>query len=99
MKIIDILIKTINNEETPDKFIYEQNIFTKENNGGYTDEEGDNLLALIFSDYSNLNDEVEIIEDKKIKKLDFMTAETQKEKNRLIKDKINEIIDKLEEIK
>lgn len=36
---------------------------------------------------------------KKIKKLDFRTAGTQKEKNRLIKDKINEIIDKLEELK
>lgn len=41
----------------------------------------------------------EILKGNKIKKLDFITAETQKEKNRLIKDKINEIIDKLEEIK
>lgn len=40
-----------------------------------------------------------ILEGNKIKKLDFMTVETQKEKNKLIKDKINEIIDKLEEIK
>lgn len=40
----------------------------------------------------------EILKGNKIKKLDFITAETQKEKNRLIKDKINEIIDKLEEI-
>lgn len=99
MKIIDLLNKIANGEETPDKFIYEKTVFTKENNGGYTDEDGDNLTAWIFTDYSNLNDEIEIIKDKKIEKLNFMTAETQKEKNRLIKDKINEIIDKMEEIK
>jgi hypothetical protein len=40
-----------------------------------------------------------ILKGNEIKKLDFSTAETQKEKNKLIKDKINEIIDKLEEIK
>lgn len=40
------------------------------------------------------NEEI-IEEDKKIEKIDFRTLNTQKEKNRVIKDTINEIIDKL----
>ena len=51
---------------------------------------------VFVDDIEFLNDEVEIIEDdKKIEKIDFKTLNTQKEKNRVMKDTINEIIDKL----
>lgn len=72
IKIIDLLI----GEETPKKFKYDEEIFERQTNGGYVDKEGDNLTAWIFSDYSNLYDEVKIIEeDKKIEKIDIMSDE------------------------
>ena len=47
-----------------------------------------------------LNDYVEIIEEpKKIEKIDFGTLNTQKEKNRAIKDTINKLIDEINNIK
>lgn len=43
---------------------------------------------------------VEIIEEsKKIKKIDFRTLNTQKEKNRVMKDTINELIDEINNLK
>lgn len=49
---------------------------------------------------NNLNDEVEIIEEpKKIKKIDFGTLNTQKEKNRAMKDTINKLIDEINNLK
>lgn len=71
-KIIDIL----GGKETPKKFKYNAGTFERQNNGGYIDEDGDNLTEWIFSDYSNIYDEVEIIEeDKKIEKLDIISDE------------------------
>ena len=47
-----------------------------------------------------LNDYVEIIEEpKKIEKIDFGTLNTQKEKNRAIKDTINKLIDEINNLK
>lgn len=47
-----------------------------------------------------LNNEVEIIEeDKKIEKIDFGTLNTQKEKNRAMKDTINKLIDEINKLK
>lgn len=67
IKIIDILA----GKEKTNKFKYNAGIFERENNGGYIDEDGDNLTEWILSDYSNIYDEVEIIEeDKKIEKLE-----------------------------
>lgn len=43
-----------------------------------------------------VNNEVEIIEEsKKLEKIDFKTLNTQKEKNRAMKDMINKIIDEI----
>ena len=48
----------------------------------------------------HLNDEVEIIEEpKKIEKIDFGTLNTQKEKNRAMKDTINKLIDEINNLK
>ena len=49
---------------------------------------------------NNLNDEVEIIEEpKNIEKIDFGTLNTQKEKNRAMKDTINKLIDEINNLK
>lgn len=55
---------------------------------------GNNYISDIFTD------EVEIIEeDKKIEKIDFRTLNTQKEKNRAMKDTINKLIDEINNLK
>lgn len=61
MKIIDILAE----KERPDKFMYDSLIYTRKANGSYIDDDGDNLLEVIFDDYSNINDEVKVIEEEK----------------------------------
>ena len=75
MKVIDLLNKIANGEKVPKKFKFANEIFT--NNGIYiSDEDGDSIFASLFSDFSNLNDEVEIIEeDKNIKKLQLGSPE------------------------
>ena len=95
IKIIDLLI----GKETPKKFKYDEEIFKRQTNGGYVDKEGDNLIAWIFNDYSNLYDEVEIIEDKEIEKIgnDYY-RKTQLEQNQIFQRKINEIIDKIKSL-
>lgn len=54
----------------------------------------DETTILAIRSFKDLYCEVEIIEDKikKIGEINFMTAGTQKEKNRIMKDAINEII-------
>ena len=51
-------------------------------------------------DMYKLNDYVEIVEeDKKLEKIDFRTLNTQKEKNRAMKDTINQLIDEINKLK
>lgn len=59
------------------------------------------LFEYEFSTCKNfLNDEVKIIEEpKKIEKIDFGTLNTQKEKNRAMKDTINKLIDEINNLK
>ena len=64
MKIIDLLNKKANGEETPKKFIYDFYTFTEDDYGMYKDEDGDDLMDSVCCDFSNLNEEIEIIEDK-----------------------------------
>ena len=54
-----------------------------------------------YRTFMNLDKEVEIIDDeeKKIKKIDFRTLNTQKEKNRAMKHTINELIDEINNLK
>ena len=66
MKMIELLNKIANGEEVPKKFKFAGQIFEKQ--GSYIqDEDGDSIFASMFTDFSNINDEIEIIEeDKKI---------------------------------
>lgn len=66
--------------------------------GEYEDDDGYKLSSFRLIDC--LNEDVEIIEEqKKIKKIDFGTLNTQKEKNRVMKDTINELIDEINKLK
>ena len=66
MKIIEILNKIANGEDVPKKFMFAGQIFEKR--GSYIeDEDGDSIFYSMCTDFSNINDEIEIIEeDKKI---------------------------------
>ena len=65
IKIIDLLNKIANGEEVPEKFRFAGLVF--ERKGCYIeDEDGDSIFDSMFTDFSNLNDEVEILEEKKL---------------------------------
>ena len=96
MRVIDLLNKIANGEKLPKKIkVYEVIYTLDEDSLNYMDEDNKNDW-LAFIDGSELTTyEVEIIEeDKKIYPLFYM-GESENEKLNMIKDKINEIIDKL----
>jgi len=67
MKIIDLLNKIANGEEVPKKIKYENDIYVLTDNYCYYCDETNLILSdRIFAEYSRLNDEVEILEEKKI---------------------------------
>ena len=111
MKIIDLLNKIAKGEEVPEKIKYNKKIYTRfRNTGGNTlyyyqvYGEFDFLLQNIEL-VSELNDEVEIIEEEKeIEKLSFCDFaitinENASNNDRILMDKINEIIDKLNDMR
>lgn len=64
MKVIDLLNKIANEEEVPEKFRFAGQIFEKQ--GNYIeDEDGDSIFDSMCTDFSNINEEVEIIEEDK----------------------------------
>ena len=64
MKIIDLLNKIANGEEVPEKFKFAGQTFEKQ--GSYIeDEDGDSIFDSMCTDFSNINEEVEIIEEEK----------------------------------
>lgn len=103
IKVIDLLNKIANGEEVPEKIkikniIYEYSgyMYCTEN-ANYQDIE-DYLFGKW--NFKILNEDVEIIEEpKKIEKIDFGTLNTQKEKNRAMKDTINKLIDEINNLK
>ena len=100
MKIIDLAEKQRNTEILP-KHIKYQNEDLYFDGVSYFDEEGNNdlldLLAMENSALTHLFDEVEVIEDKKIKTIDPIDYchSTDTSKDMVLVEKINEIIDKL----
>lgn len=105
MKVIDILNKIANGEEVPKKIRFnniEWNKVYGEKNVCYVNEYDSDFFLYFFRknlDFT-LNDEVEIIEEEKeIEKIDFRTLNTQKEKNRVMKDTINQLIDVINEMR
>ena len=88
IKIIDLLNKIANGEEVPKKFKYDNLIFEKRWGNAYFDNEGDDFFNSLCIDFSNLNDEVEIIEeDKEIESIDVEYYKTNDERyNELLEE-------------
>ena len=93
MKIIDLYVKIANAEEPPRKIKIGNTEYKYD--GGYFDKDGCKMIGLIELTYENLNREVEIIEDKKIEKIKPIERKPRNIDNQYLKDKINEIIDKI----
>lgn len=103
IKIIDLLNKIANDEEVPKK-IKINNVIYEYRGYMYCTEKANyqDIEDYLFGkwNFNILNAEAEIIEEpKKIEKIDFGTLNTQKEKNRAMKDKINELIDEINNLK
>ena len=96
------LLGLVKDSKAPKKINY-GNVKLKYNEGceDYYPYYGEGLFEYKFGNCKNfLNDEVEIIEEpKKIEKIDFGTLNTQKEKNRAMKDTINKLIDEINNLK
>jgi hypothetical protein len=101
MKVIDLLNKIANGDEIPKSFVYNKNTFNLNDAGIYKDNENNYLSDSIYYGFKNLNDRIEIIEDKKIEKLKLLQFSDlidmpKEELVGVIKEqrfKINEIID------
>ena len=95
MKIIDLLNKIANGEEVPKKIKFGYDIYELgKNTRDYYNIENKICLSLEYNILSNLNDEVEIIEEKKIpeKIKDKYCSQISKVE---LAQKYNEIIDYL----
>jgi hypothetical protein len=93
MKVIDLLNKIANGEEVPKKiYCFDREFYWKENT--YF---GDTFIFMHYIQEEDLNEKVEIIEDtpKEDKKINRVERKARNLTNQYIKDKLNEIIDKL----
>ena len=101
IKVIDLLNKIADGKELPKKFMCKGHLYYRQKTKGvcYRCDELNEIFeeCLVLED---LNDTIEIIEEpKKIEKIDFGTLNTQKEKNRAMKDTINKLIDEINNLK
>jgi uncharacterized coiled-coil protein SlyX len=111
MKVIDLLNKIANNE-LPNKTKFKVFSSSDEDKRAFVCEFDISYPGTIWSGDGEckwnfkidnmriLNYEVEIAEENKpIEKLNYTSAETQKEKNKLIKEKLNQVVDVVNELK
>ena len=108
MKVIDLLNKIANGEEAPkhihirdvDSYTWQEDV--KEY---WSDRDENNLLSDLDLSSTNLNEEVEIIEEpKKIEKIEMCTGgimsfDSVENITTELKDKINELIDEINNLK
>ena len=108
IKVIDLLNMISKGEEVPKKILLNGIIFEYQGDDYlYKDEDKKEhwLFSVSYTDKymwleNFLKAEAEIIEEqKKIEKIDFRTLNTQKEKNRAMKDTINKLIDEINNLK
>ena len=109
MTILDLLIKTASGEDTPTCIKYDNEFFYKDKMT-YRDGTNDSIQSYILEDLSNLNDEIEIIEEdnkknNKIAPLSYTEATwittglpRVEFDNKELVEKINEVIDKVNEL-
>lgn len=106
IKIIDLLVRIANDKEVPKIIKYKDKIYKRQWGDYMGDEPIDEYYVnddgeSWFDDLDlTLDTEVEIVEeDKNIDKIDFRALNTQKEKNRAMKDTINKLIDEINKMK
>ena len=107
IKIIDLFNKIANNEKVPNHIISNNVVFHYDDDVQDYENDSEYLFRDSFSNFDRSDDflnieveEVEIIEEEKeIEKITLQFSETQKEKNRLFKDKINELVDEINKLK
>ena len=107
IKIIDLFNKIANNEKVPNHIISNNVVFHYDDNVQDYENDFEYLFRDSFSNFGRSDEflnieveEVEIIEEEKeIEKITLQFSETQKEKNRLFKDKINELVDEINKLK
>lgn len=100
IKIIELFQKYANNKELPKKIAYKKQVFNLYGDSLYaTDEEClDRFMDYINYDFSNINDEVEILEDNTEEIEELLTIEDyecDKTDIRLNRDKINELVKRI----
>ena len=101
IKIIDLLNKIANNEEVPEKIMYDTCLYTCDKiTRTYYDEE-DRTLWESYN-FKILNDEVEIIDEAKEDKIQKIyhceTSLTQNEVEIFITKNLNQMVDKINEL-
>ena len=98
IKIIDLLNKIADGEEIPKKIKYNDDLYTHVDNYCYFCEETNEILSQnIYAEFSRLNDEVEIIEEEK--EIEKVSVKTNNHNVRKVANKINELIDTVNELK
>ena len=103
------LLGLVKDGQAPKRIKFKDNIYEykkTENGTGYVRPLNLNGLEWLanrvdIDDSEILNSEVEILdnEDEDIEEIDFKTAGTQKEKNRIMKDKINKLVREVNKLK
>ena len=110
IKVIDLLNMISRGEEVPKKIKYEKDTYIHIDNYCYYCEDTNLILSdRIFAEYSKLNDEVEILEEtKKIEKIarcdsikmtHYGELYKPTENEEILRIKINELIDKINNLK
>ena len=90
IKIIELMQKCANKENIPERIVYKNTVFTLNDCKNYYNEEKDErLLDYIIPTFSNLNDEVEILEDNTEEIEELPDYNYSIKENR---DKINELV-------
>lgn len=107
IKIIDLFNKIANDEEVPNHIMLNNVVFHYDDDAQDYENDFEYLFRDSFSNFGRSDEflnieveEVEIIEEEKeLEKITLQFSETQKEKNRLFKDKINELVDEINKLK
>ena len=94
------LLGLVKDGKVPKKIRYDDTIYEYSETDDFYYCNGFSLYREFVTNGNCLDKEVEIIEEpKKIEKIDFRTLNTQKEKNRAMKDTINKLIDEINNLK
>ena len=100
------LLGLVKDGQAPQRILYDSNIWIWTGDDYYArlkDKKEQFLITGMYYTWVTefLNSEIEILdnEDEDIEDIDFKTAGTQKEKNRIMKDKINELVKEVNKLK